>query len=150
MLLRTIIYIHAVKVEGVLKTRHAGDEEFLAVRSPERNTEVLVEGRIEISPYDGSRFLGCDIHDSDTHLRIGLTSLRVTGLTERSAKTQVSDLRTLRLRRSCRRIGICRINREERNLGIVKTIESDLLAVWRPPESLITGRTTENLFVIHP
>ena len=50
MLLRAVRDIHAVKIEGVLQARHAGDEELLAVRAPERDAEVLVFLRIEVGP----------------------------------------------------------------------------------------------------
>ena len=43
-----------------------------------------------------------------------------------------------------------RIYREHRHIGIVEAIESDLLAVRRPPERLITRRAAENFLIIHP
>ena len=51
MSLASVIYIHAVQIERVLKARHSCDKELLAVLPPERYTEILVFLRIKISPY---------------------------------------------------------------------------------------------------
>ena len=50
MRLRAVRGIHTVKIEGVLQTRHAGYEELLAVRAPERDAEILVFLLIEVGP----------------------------------------------------------------------------------------------------
>ena len=43
-----------------------------------------------------------------------------------------------------------RIDREHRHFRVVEMIEGELLAVRRPPERAVAGRTAENLLVVHP
>ena len=142
MTLASVCIIDSIKVYGILQTRHACNEEFLRIRAPERDTEVLVKGRIEVSPRDchvaSLLAMTWNIHDSYTYLRIGLTTLGISCLAERPTDSKVSNTRTLGLgSRSCR-IRKRGVDREHRDLAVVETIESDLPAVRRPPEGLIT------------
>ena len=47
---KTVICIDRIQIHSILKTWHTRDEEFLAVRAPERYAEILVLRRVEISP----------------------------------------------------------------------------------------------------
>ena len=96
------------------------------------------------------------LHDSvkidyaDADLRVGLAGFRVAGLAEGAAKGEVRHARALRLRGGGRRIGECRIYREHRHLAVVEAVETYLLAVRRPPECLVAGRTAEYFLIVHP
>ena len=85
MALAATCCIHGIEVYGVLQTRHAGNEEFLAVRTPERNAEVLVKSRVEVGPGNLIRSGRVQIYDTDADLRVGLAGLRIAGLAERAA-----------------------------------------------------------------
>ena len=113
MCLATVLHIHTVKIECILQTRHPCNEELLAVRTPERDTEILIDSRIKISPNNlrlkaiaSVRLHIClkaeirNIDNTDLHLRVSLATLRITSLAERTADTEVGNLRTLRHRRS--------------------------------------------------
>ena len=102
MTLGAVLCTYGIKIDSVLETRHTCDEEFLAVRSPERDAEILVKGRIEVGP--GDRFITShraadtftfQVHDTDAHLRIGLSGLRISGLAERASKSKVCHARAL-------------------------------------------------------
>jgi len=79
MPLGTVRGIDSIEIHSILETRHPCYEEFTAVRAPERNAEILVLSRIEIGPCYSCII---KIHDTYTHLRVGLAALRVSCLAE--------------------------------------------------------------------
>ena len=52
MFLGTILDTYAVEIQSILQTWHPGNEELLTIRSPERNSKILVHCRVKISPHD--------------------------------------------------------------------------------------------------
>ena len=143
--------IKCIKVKCILQSWHAWNKEFPAVRRPERRAEILILSLIKICPYHFTvRYCQLYIHNTDSHFRIFLTCLRISCLTERSSKRQICHLRTLRLRRSTFRIGKGRIYRKHRHIRIVKPVECQFPAVWRPPERSVSGWATEYFLIIYP
>ena len=114
MLLGTVRSRNAVKVQGILDSRLTGNEELFAVSAPERSSEILVLLRIEIRPHDLRRGIGSlavKVNDTDSHLRVALSGLRITCLVKGSVLSKR------------------RIDREHRNGRIVETVESDLAGI---------------------
>ena len=136
-----------IEVQGILDARHSGYEELLAVRTPERSAEILVLGRVEVSPdyrdmpyggygavsgrsitgISGRRFIRfgmaeCgDVRYAYTDLGIGLACLRIACPAQRAILTERG------------------IDREKRDFRIVKAVEPYLPAVGRPPEGPVPG-----------
>ena len=114
--LGAVLNIHGIEIYSILKTRHTGNEELLAVRSPKRNAEILVLSLVKIRPTDRQIMIAKSvilrirdrfsfkIHDTDTHLRISLTAFWITGLAERTTQTEIRHLRTWGARRRRKRI----------------------------------------------
>ena len=50
MSLASVTGIYCIEVYGILKTRHPCNKELLAVRTPERDAEILILGLVEICP----------------------------------------------------------------------------------------------------
>ena len=137
------------------ETRHK-DPESLAVGAPERGSEILVIILVEIGP-SGLAIL--EIHYTDAYLGIGIPALRIACHPDRTSRRRhilkiygaTGILAITKLETRAVSIDSHRgINREERNLGVVETVETDLLRVRRPPESLIPGVTSEDLLIINP
>ena len=132
----------------VLDTRFPLDEEGLAVSAPERGSEILVIILVEISP-SGLAIL--EIHYTDAYLGIGIPALGIACHPDRTSRRRhilkiygaTGILAITKLETRAVSIDSHRgINREERNLGVVETVETDLFRVRRPPESLIPGVTS--------
>ena len=105
---------NTVKVQGILDSWLTGNEELFAVSAPERSSEILVLLRIEIRPHDLRRRIGSlavKVNDTDSHLRVVLSGLRITCLVKGSVLSER------------------RIDREHRNGRIVETVESDLAGI---------------------
>ena len=122
---------NAVKVQGILDSRLTGNEEFPAVRSPERNAEILVLILIEISP-DNAGVGPVQIGYSDADLRVRFPGLRIPGLMKLAVLSE------------------WRINREHRHLRIVITVEADFSGIRGPPEGTVIRRPAEHFLEINP
>ena len=101
--------IDAVEVQGVLGAGFTADEEFPAVRPPERCTEVLVLILVEIRPHYLFR-LG-HVYDAYLHLWILLPRHRVAGIVQGAASAEG------------------RIDGEIRHSAVVEAVESQMAAV---------------------
>ena len=156
VLLGSIIHGNGVKIQRILCPRLTLDVKILAVSTPERCSEILVLFFIEISPNDAAV---TDISYSNAYLRVIVTAFRVPGHPDRTAGRRHSrqfygSPRILRVGKphsgTGRIIRKRRINRENRNIGIVETVETYLLGIRRPPESTVHRRTAEDFLVVNP
>ena len=129
MLLRAVLRRHTVQVQGILDSRLTRHEEFPAVRSPERCSEILFSVLFEIRPDNAA---AVNRGNADADRRIWLPSLRISGPVQRTILPER------------------RIYREHRHFGIVEPVESYFLRIRRPPESTVHRRPSENLLIIHP
>ena len=129
MLLGSVGRIHAIQVELVLETGLPRHEESLAVRTPERNAEILVLLLVEIRPGNPARG---QVDYTDAHLGVCLAGFRITRPVQGTVLPEG------------------RIDRKHRHSGIVETVEAYLARVGGPPEGTVHRRPAEDFLVVDP